>query len=76
MATSADDVPAVDSFGKHVRDLLDEGSSAKDKTVYTHYAHGDEGPEAWYTEDKLPHLRELKARFDSKGAFSCYNPIS
>jgi hypothetical protein len=46
------------------------------KPVYTHFAHGDEGPESWYTAEKLPYLRELKRRFDSDGVFGFYNPIS
>ncbi|CAI6338016.1 unnamed protein product [Periconia digitata] len=44
--------------------------------VYTHFAHGDEGPEAWYSPENLPHLRELKKRFDRDGLFRFYNPIS
>jgi hypothetical protein len=44
--------------------------------VYTHFAHGDEGPESWYTAGKLPHLRELKRRFDGDGVFGFYIPVN
>jgi hypothetical protein len=39
------------------------------------FAHGDEGNAAWYTESKLPTLRQLKAKYDPNLLFSFYNPV-
>lgn len=54
---------------------MQQGSGKDDLEVYLHFAHGDEGPESWYTSEKLPKLRSLKTKYDPHGLFSYYNPV-
>ncbi|KAK3324852.1 hypothetical protein B0H66DRAFT_471114 [Apodospora peruviana] len=43
--------------------------------TYINFAHGDEGPEAWFSAEKLPKLSTLKRQWDPKGLFSWHNPV-
>ncbi|KFA74441.1 hypothetical protein S40288_08910 [Stachybotrys chartarum IBT 40288] len=67
--------PTVDDFARPVRQALAEGGGNPGLEVYVNYAHGDEGPAAWYTRRKLPRLRELKRRWDPKALFNFSNGI-
>lgn len=44
-------------------------------STYVNYAHGDEGPAAWYSTRKLTKLMSLKKQWDPKNLFSWYNAI-
>jgi len=65
----------MEDLGKEVRALLQQGSGKPDLQTYVLFSHGDEGPEAWYTSDKLPRLKQLKRKYDPKNLFSWYNPV-
>lgn len=43
--------------------------------MYVNYAHGDEGPEAWYDVENLPRLAKLKMEWDPEQHFSWYQPV-
>ncbi|KAF2792080.1 FAD-binding domain-containing protein [Melanomma pulvis-pyrius CBS 109.77] len=75
IAMKADDVPAIDAFGKGFRDLLQKSNRKSKLEVYTHFAHGDEGAAAWYGEENVSRLRKLKKQYDPQGLFSFYNPV-
>jgi hypothetical protein len=68
------DAPVTD-FLRAARAKFQETSGFADLSVYTNYAHGDEGPEAWYSRRKLGRLVALKKRWDPEGAFSWYNAV-
>ncbi|KAI1313330.1 FAD binding domain-containing protein [Xylaria venustula] len=55
--------------------LLEKGCRKSPLEVYVNYAHGDEGPVAWYSERKLPRLRALKSRWDPKNLFKWTNGV-
>lgn len=67
---------ALNQWGRQVRDRLQRGSGKPSLEVYVHFAHGDEGPTAWYTGSKLLQLRALKAKYDPNTLFSFYNAVS
>jgi hypothetical protein len=69
-------VPAIDSFGRTLRDMLQNISGRDELQVYTHFAHGDEGAATWYSRANIPRLKELKRRYDPNSFFSFYNPVS
>ncbi|KAK8051166.1 FAD binding domain protein [Apiospora rasikravindrae] len=75
LAADASQAPALDKFGREVRDLLQRGSGKDQLDVYVHFAHGDEGPASWYTAERLPKLVSLKEKYDPTGMFSWYNPV-
>ncbi|KAL2810523.1 hypothetical protein BJX63DRAFT_422986 [Aspergillus granulosus] len=66
---------AVYEFLVESRDHFTKTSGFKHLTLYNNFAHGDEGPEVWYTPRKLPRLVELKRKWDPNEVFSYYNPI-
>ncbi|KAF2008706.1 FAD-binding domain-containing protein [Aaosphaeria arxii CBS 175.79] len=68
-------VDALDAFGNEIRAQLLELSGQNHLELYSNFARGDEGAEAWYGTENLPRLQALKARYDPKGLFSFYNPI-
>jgi hypothetical protein len=55
--------------------MLQKISGRRDLQVYTNFAHGDEGAAAWYSEENLPRLRQLKSKYDPVSLFSFYNPV-
>lgn len=55
--------------------LLRKGCAKAALEVYVNYAHGDEGPVAWYSERKLPRLLALKSRWDPKNLFKWTNGL-
>lgn len=55
--------------------MLQQESGKSNLEVYVHFAHGDEGNAAWYTEQKLEKLEALKNKYDPKSLFSFYNPV-
>jgi hypothetical protein len=66
---------AVNAFLQSSRAKFQETSGFEDLSVYTNYAHGDEGPAVWYSAKNLERLVGLKNRWDSNWLFSWYNPI-
>ncbi|TGO20463.1 hypothetical protein BPAE_0294g00090 [Botrytis paeoniae] len=74
-ALDASATPALAQWGKEMRDILHQGSGKANLEVYVHFAHGDEGNAAWYTEHKLKQLKELKNKYDPNSLFSFYNPV-
>ena len=66
---------AVNKFISPARDAFAKTSGFEHLATYSNYARGDEGPEAWYGEDKLPELSRLKRKWDPKGVFSWNNPV-
>ncbi|KAH7303837.1 hypothetical protein B0I35DRAFT_446100 [Stachybotrys elegans] len=67
--------PLAVSEGRRIRQMLATGSGNPELETYVNYAHGDEGPAAWYSVKTLPRLRELKRVWDPQGIFGFYNPI-
>ncbi|KAI1332613.1 FAD binding domain-containing protein [Xylariaceae sp. FL0255] len=45
-------------------------------SVYVNYAHGDEGPVAWYSSRKLPALHAIKSKYDPKNLFHFTNSFT
>ncbi|KAK8036947.1 FAD-dependent oxidase [Apiospora marii] len=74
VAANASQTPPLASFGRELRDKLQEGSGKRNLDVYVHFAHGDEGPASWYGADGQPRLAGLKEAYDRAGMFSWYNP--
>lgn len=74
-ALNTSDVPVLSEWGQEMRDRLQRGSGKDDLEVYVHFANGDEGQKAWYTESKLSKLQKLKAKYDPDSLFSFYNPV-
>lgn len=64
------------AFGQSIRNKLGAASGNPRLETYVNYAHGDEGPLAWYTEDKLTQLRILKERWDPGAVFNFTNGIA
>jgi fumiquinazoline A oxidase len=73
------DDPALDSavieFMVSSRQLFDRTSGFPTPEVYLNYAHGDEGPEVWYSLEKLPQLSDLKSTWDPQQLFSFNYPV-
>lgn len=44
-------------------------------STYVNYAHGDEGPVAWYSTRKLTKLMRLKKQWDPSNLFGWYNAV-
>ena len=66
----------INEYSIATQQAIAKTSGFKDLAVYVNYAHGDEGPEAWYGKRKLPKLRKLKAKWDPEGLFSWFNPVN
>ncbi|KAL9623488.1 MAG: hypothetical protein Q9160_002168 [Pyrenula sp. 1 TL-2023] len=69
------DAVLVDPWAQDLRDRLQQGSGRDKLHTYVNLANGDEGPEAWYGEEKLGRLRALKRRYDPEGLFGFYNDV-
>ncbi|KAK8011610.1 FAD-dependent oxidase [Apiospora arundinis] len=68
-------VATVEKFATSIRQKLSPMSGAKGLEVYVNYAHGDEGPVAWYGEN-LARLRQLKSEWDPSVLFNWTNGIA
>ena len=68
----------VAQYGRRARQLWIEGEKGREFTAYTNYAYGDESLESIYGYEpwRLQRLRALKKKWDPKGKFNFYNPIS
>ncbi|PSR81486.1 hypothetical protein BD289DRAFT_372588 [Coniella lustricola] len=66
----------VDKFLDEARSLLTAVSGFQKPAVYVNFAHGDEGPAAWYGQENLEKLSVLKREWDPKNLFGFYNSIS
>lgn len=65
----------VDPFMRELRSLLAAKSGFDQVQPYLNYAHGDEGPEAWYGASNLPKLTKLKAKWDPLNLFGRACPV-
>ncbi|KAL5333401.1 FAD-binding domain-containing protein [Aspergillus crustosus] len=65
----------VDELWQSIRHSLSRTNGFGDLSVYVNFAHGDEGPVAWYSERKLERLSALKRKWDPNQLFSFYNAI-
>ncbi|RMZ82267.1 hypothetical protein DV738_g1892, partial [Chaetothyriales sp. CBS 135597] len=59
----------IEEFSREQRTNLQATSGFDTPHVYLGYAHGDEGPAAWFSEDHLQALRALKALWDPTNIF-------
>ena len=66
---------AVDELAASGRTEIARNAGFDTFSVYSNYARGDEGPEAWYSPEKLSRLAELKRRWDPEELFSVHNPV-
>ncbi|KAI4224138.1 MAG: hypothetical protein L6R36_004894 [Xanthoria steineri] len=66
---------AVTAFLESSRVKFQQSSGFAELSVYTGYAHGDEGPVGWYSQGKLSRLARLKQQWDPRQLFSWNNPI-
>ncbi|RYO90879.1 hypothetical protein DL766_001620 [Monosporascus sp. MC13-8B] len=65
----------VDAFLDSARHNFTAASGFDKPAVYVNFAHGDEGPEAWYGSHNQARLGQLKQEWDPRGLFSFYNAI-
>jgi fumiquinazoline A oxidase len=65
----------VNAFMRTSRQHFQQLSGFERPAVYVNYAHGDEGPEVWYSPEKLDNLTRLKRMWDPKELFSWSNPV-
>nr|QNC49721.1 Hfaza2M [Hypoxylon fragiforme] len=65
----------VDAFLHSARHNLTSASGFDEPVVYVNFAHGDEGPAAWYGARNLARLSELKRKWDPRGLFNYYNAV-
>ncbi|GLA17557.1 hypothetical protein AnigIFM62618_004699 [Aspergillus niger] len=65
----------VNAFLKQSRRHFQQSSGFDNLAVYVNYAHGDEGPDVWYTAEKLENLTRLKQKWDPEERFSWSNPV-
>lgn len=65
----------ANDFLRDARTALAATSGFDELSVYVNFAHGDEGPRAWYTREKLDRLTSLKRRWDPMELFSFYQPV-
>jgi hypothetical protein len=65
----------VDEFLDAARSKLTRACGSSSSAVYVNFAHGDEGPEAWYGKRNLDKLVRLKKEWDPQGLFSFYNAV-
>ena len=65
----------VDTFSKAGRAKLQATGGYPNLAVYLGFAHGDEGPNVWYTPRKLGRLSALKQQWDPYQLFSWYNAV-
>lgn len=65
----------VDDFLDSARDHLMTANGFDQPVVYVNFAHGDEGPAAWYGARNMERLGGLKRIWDPKGLFGFYNTI-
>ncbi|KAK4697082.1 hypothetical protein P7C71_g938, partial [Lecanoromycetidae sp. Uapishka_2] len=66
---------AANAFMRPARDSFAKTSGFGTLATYSNYAHGDEGPEAWYSARKLPQLSALKRKWDPDRLFSWNSPV-
>jgi hypothetical protein len=57
------------------RSLFQKTSGFAELSLYSNYAHGDEGVNAWYSAEKVQQLIKLKALWDPNRLFSWTNPL-
>lgn len=60
---------AVDAFCSSAIAQFQKTSGYPYLSTYENYAHGDEGPQSWYSATKLPRLAGLKRQYDPHRLF-------
>lgn len=74
--------PALDDkareFGESLREILLRASGQKELHAYVNYASGHEKPGDWYGHEawRLERLGALKEKYDPKGRFGFYGPVT
>ncbi|KAI1197881.1 hypothetical protein F5X97DRAFT_324097 [Nemania serpens] len=65
-------------LGNSLRQVVYEASGQNELYTYVNYAFGDESEQNWYGYEQwhLDRLRALKQKYDPRGRFSFYAPIS
>ncbi|CAG8961607.1 hypothetical protein HYFRA_00006143 [Hymenoscyphus fraxineus] len=66
----------VDTILQSAREKVNKGAGYDgEQTVYVNFAHGDDGPAAWYGKRKLEKLGRIESEWDPNGLFSFYNHV-
>lgn len=65
----------IDPFLDSARKNFTLTSGYEHPVVYVNFAHGDEGPAAWYGERNLERLAQLKQKWDPEGLFGFSNAV-
>ncbi|PYH88739.1 FAD-binding domain-containing protein [Aspergillus ellipticus CBS 707.79] len=65
----------VNAFMRKSRAQFQRTSGFSEMEIYLNYAHGDEGPEVWYSPQHLPPLSQLKSQWDPDQLFSFNYPV-
>ena len=65
----------MNAFARNARTAFTEVSGYPELRIYVSYAHGDEGPRAWFGHN-VARLKALKKIWDPKNLFSYMNPIT
>jgi fumiquinazoline A oxidase len=68
-------IPTIDKFSQEIRAKVQKGSGKPKLEAYVNFGHGDEGPAAWYSAEKLPRLLALKAAYDPWNLFGYFNGV-
>ncbi|KAI0161041.1 hypothetical protein GGR52DRAFT_157104 [Hypoxylon sp. FL1284] len=71
--TTKDDI--VSKFLEAARQNFTAASGYDEPAVYVNFAHGHEGPAAWYGAGNLDRLGRLKQKWDPQGLFSFYDVV-
>ncbi|KUI59748.1 hypothetical protein VP1G_06965 [Cytospora mali] len=66
---------AANEFGQKTRSYLAASAGTDSFSAYINFAHGDEALSSIYG-DSLPKLKTLKAKYDPKGRFNQWFPLS
>ncbi|KAI1775077.1 hypothetical protein F4818DRAFT_441900 [Hypoxylon cercidicola] len=65
----------VSEFLEAARKSFTAASGYPEPAVYVNFAHGDEGPAAWYGARNLGRLGQLKQKWDPQGLFNFYDVV-
>ncbi|KAL9032426.1 MAG: hypothetical protein Q9180_006507, partial [Flavoplaca navasiana] len=75
---SPENAAAATKYGRQARQLFVQGASPMRLNAYSNYANGDETLEEIYGYEpwRLEKLKRLKRKWDPKGRFCFFNPIT
>ncbi|KAM7212104.1 6-hydroxy-D-nicotine oxidase [Rhypophila decipiens] len=75
ISPTPDQIPTLSDHAAKLRSRFLQASGRSRLEVYVNFAHGDEGPESWYSSRKLAILATLKRIYDPANIFCWYNPV-